>query len=50
MLNWKLRDLIGYAISASRDADFLEKIILTTPNNAITLLYEEDEFLTTSFI
>jgi len=32
MLYWKLRDLIGYAISASRDADFLEKIILTTPN------------------
>ena len=31
MLYWKLRDLIGYAISASRDADFLEKIILTTP-------------------
>ncbi len=25
MLYWKLRDLIGYAISASRDADFLEK-------------------------
>ena len=23
---WKLRDLIGYAIFASRDADFLEKL------------------------
>ena len=32
MLYWKLRDLIDYAISASRDADFLEKIILTTPS------------------
>jgi len=32
MLYWKLRDLIGCAISASPDADFLEKIILTTPN------------------
>ena len=32
MLYWKLRDLIGYAIFASRDADFLEKIILTTPS------------------
>jgi len=31
MLYWKLRDLIGYAIFASPDADFLEKIILTTP-------------------
>ena len=31
MLYWKLRDLIGCAIFASPDADFLEKIILTTP-------------------
>jgi len=40
MLYLKLRDLIGYAIFASRDADFLEKIILTTPIVSLYLLPE----------
>ena len=35
MLYWKLRDLIGCAIFASPSADFLEKIILTTPIDKI---------------
>ena len=41
MLYWKIRDLIGCAIFASSDADFLEKIVLTTPNDPSLFIHED---------